>query len=277
MHRPELKSAPIKTPYGYWLIIPDLPSTWTPAYSLKEPDVQYHLSRCLKRADTFIDCGANLGWYALQASCQAQIKKVVAIEPVKHSVHYIGLIRTINDINKLQVIEGCVTDRNGPVSFTFQDGAYSELGFVTAPDAHQIGETVITGYTLETILSSLTSRRICIKIDVEGHERNVLASARPETLHQRVEAALIEVHLYKFADPCEELRQICDLVVPIGPPAFLLNAPTLYPGWQRLLRHAFNYYPARSLTLDKICELIRHYELADLFVLAERTDSETVL
>lgn len=269
---PGLQTAPMSTPYGRWVIIPSSPSTWSPAYGLKEEDVQVHLARSLDRADAFIDCGANLGWYALQASRRPQIRSVLAVEPARRCVQYMQLIRALNGLDRLQIVEGCVTTDDGPASFCFTEGAFSEHGYVPAQGDESPGASSVRGYTLETLLQRLdpASRSACVKIDVEGHERGVLESARPATLHERVASIIVEVHLYKFPDPYDELRRICELVTPVGRPRFLLNAPALYPGYRRLWRHALRRYPLSHMSLDELCALIERYRPPDLFVLAQR-------
>jgi hypothetical protein len=113
-------------------------------------------------------------------------------------------------------------------------------------------------------------RNVCIKIDVEGHERTVLESARPATLRQRVDAIFVEVHLYLFNDPYTELRQICELVTPVGEPQYLISTPTLYPGYQRLWRHMSGRYPTEHLSVNVLCDLVEHHHVPDLFVVAQR-------
>lgn len=265
------QTAPLRAHRGRWVIVPGSPSSWAPAFGLKEPALQQHLLACLRRADAFLDCGANLGWYSFLASRQPGVRQIVAVEPVARSAHYIALIAQINRIERLRVLRGCVAAADGPTGFVFTPGAFSEHGHVAPAGADT---PAVPGYRLETLLAGLGRglRRACLKLDVEGYERAALASANPATLHERVAAALVEVHLASFANPAGELRAICALLEPVGELSFLLTAPELTPGFRRLWRRLSGRYPASRLPIEDVAALAVERGLSELFVVARRAE-----
>lgn len=272
MCRPGLRTAPLATPYGRWVVVPGTPSSWALAYGLKEPDVQQHLGACLDAADAFVDVGANMGWYALQASARPQIREIVAVEPVARSAQFIGLIAALNALDRLRIVNGCVTGHDGEAAFRFTPGAFAEHGRV-ASLAEPAGEAArVPSYTLERLLGQLdpARRRVCVKVDVEGHERVVLESASAATLGARVASLLVEAHLYLFDDPVGELRRLCALAAAVGEPRFLLPAPSLSPGYRRLWRTVTGRYPLRRMTVDALCALVERHRIPELFIVARR-------
>jgi FkbM family methyltransferase len=275
MHRGRsfLQTAPIAVEQGRWVVVPAVASTWAPAFGLKEPDVQYHLERLLTQADAFIDCGANLGWYALQASKYPTVKRIVAIEPVAQSVRYIELIKELNQIQNLKVFQGCVADYDGQAAFQMSAGPFGELGsLIPATEAETPTAIKVDCLRLDSILQKMLpdSNNICAKIDVEGYEKTVLSSISNSML-KKIHSVIVEVHLYKFDNPGEELRRICELIEPVAMPHFLLTAPQLYPGYKRLWRHFSGSYPLRSVRVSELNEIIEQYNLPDVFVIANRT------
>lgn len=272
-----LKSTILSTGGGQWIIFPRVPSTWAFPFGLKEPNIYCHLKTLLKNADGFIDCGANLGWYSFLASGYDNIKNLVAIEPIPQSVRYLEIIRKLNQIENLTIVRGCVSGHDGSVSFSFPKQRFSEMGCVKssageAQDRNFLLES--PSYTLQSIVSMLPASvdHICIKIDVEGHEKSVLNSISRESLAKRIQSAVVEVHLYKFSKAAEELEKICQILSVIGEPQFLLP-PQLSPAYRRFWCHLFKHYPISKLGLPSVLNLIRQGAISECHVLVTRKDS----
>lgn len=268
MVSPRLKSTVINIEGGQWLIFPGVASTWAFPFGLKEVNVSCHLRALLHQADGFIDCGANLGWYSFLASRLAGIKNLVAVEPVSHSLRYLKLIKKLNQIENLTLVRGCVSNHDGTVQFSCPKKRFSEMGYVELHPT--IGGLRLPSYTLETIIGMFpsSSNRLCIKIDVEGHEKMALHSISKETLSQRIQSAIVEVHLYKFSNPVEELKKICQALSVIGKPQFLLP-PQLSPPLVRFSSHLWKYYPAQEGS-QQLIDLVQKGSLPEVHVLVNR-------
>ena len=236
MAKGKLRMAIVNTARGKWLIIPDTPSTWLFPFGLKEPAVQQQLEMLFQDADAFIDCGANLGWYSFLASRVPSLHRIVAVEPIHQSVRYLEYIKKLNQIAALEVIEGCVSDHDGKVNFSMKPEAFSELGHVTegTPDENSHKVLSSQSYTLESILQRVDQslNRVCVKVDVEGHEGAVLRSISAETLSTRIQSIIVEVHLFKFSHPEQELETICQHLSAVGTLSFLVLSPRVQPGYQ---------------------------------------------
>ena len=129
-------------------------------------------------------------------------------------------------------------------------------------------------YTLQSIVNMLpvSIDHICIKIDVEGHEKSVLNSISRESLAKRIQSAIVGVHLYKFSKPAEELEEIFQILSVIGEPQFLLP-PQLSPGYWRFWCHLFKHYPISKLRFRSILNLVRQGAISECHMLVTRKDS----
>ncbi len=273
MASPHLKSTIFPVEGRKWIISPYASSTWAP-FGLKEPHIFFHLKTLLQNADGFIDCGANLGWYSLLASRYNRIKSIIAIEPVSQSVRYLKIIKQLNQIENLTIVKGCISDHDGIVLFSLPEQRFSEMGCVETLTMNGDNSRFLLespSYTLQSIVDKIPTslNHICMKVDIEGHERTVLNSVTRETLAKRFQSAVVEVHLYKFSKPEEELEEICQILSVIGEPQFLLS-PQFSPSYARFLYHRFKYYPISKLKLGSILDLIRRSKISELHVLVER-------
>lgn len=166
-----------------------------------EPLQPYLLSRLARHCecDTFLDVGANIGLYSMLFAASNEDMSVHAYEPspttfeeLKHNIALNGLVR-------IQANRVAVSDRPGKVDF----GVVHELS-----GANSVVDTSI--HRSDTFTKHLkvdavrlddqldfTGRRICVKIDVEGHELCVLNGMR-RLLHSN--QVIIQVEFYPAED-----------------------------------------------------------------------------
>ena len=141
----------------------------------------------------FVDAGANLGWFSLQAARIARVRRVVAVEPdmANHA-----LLRTNIEANR-------AGDRVSPVACALGAGpglarlhAYkgSNLGRHSLLVDHGQGGSWVPVLSLDGLLGALGLAGepvAAIKIDVEGYEPQVLAGAASAL--RRCESLVVEL------------------------------------------------------------------------------------
>lgn len=124
------------------------------------------------RAASFIDVGANIGPYTLIAS-EVDTTCVASIEP--HPETFAKLERNVGRNRRKNVIclNLAISDHNGKVFLT--DGRHSSLNRIV--DAAQSGTACLSVQcqTLDSLCTELGMRPDVVKIDVEGHESQVIA------------------------------------------------------------------------------------------------------
>jgi len=154
-------------------------SFW-PAVDSYEPDVRAALTHFLKPGDTFVDCGANIGYFSVMAGhLVGRRGQVVAIEanPVTRTF----LSRNLQ-LNGFGTIVGCALSSSpGELELLVPKAGdvFSSLksGGLVADDGME--RFSVQGRTLDEVVSSVGLTRLdLVKMDIEGAELDVLGSAR---------------------------------------------------------------------------------------------------
>ena len=163
-----------------------------------EPGIRKLITKIAKKLDVkndqgwFFDIGANIGLYSWEVRKVCPLRKILAFEPDPKNIKL--LEKTLNGANfeNVEIYKCALSNRVGEVTF-FQDNLTSATGCVTGKDKPWI-EQYLNGSAneirvkTETLDSVSLGEKIpsLIKIDVEGHEievlqggRNTLSKAKP--------------------------------------------------------------------------------------------------
>lgn len=158
---------------------------WTPASVGRnrflrnyEPLQPYVLASLIERyrCDVFIDVGAMIGTYAVLLS--PLVEQVHAFEPGGASFEHLRRNVALNDLgSKITIHQRAVSDEAKKVRF----GIYKPLGganSIIETSIHASG-TFAREATVETVRLDdylpLKDQRVCLKIDIEGHEPSAIA------------------------------------------------------------------------------------------------------
>ena len=126
------------------------------------------------QCETFLDVGSNIGAYALFMSTLPTIKDVHAFEPSPETFAELSANVILNSAN-IQLHNKAVSDRAGVVSFGIVN-TFSGANSVIQTSIHSRFERKIDveAIRIDDVLSE-EGHRVCIKIDIEGHEALALA------------------------------------------------------------------------------------------------------
>ncbi len=140
---------------------------------------QLVIDQVLRTGDIYVDVGANLGMHSLLASRRVGADgMVVAIEPNPRTFHVLQLHSMINRIDNITLWNLGMSDHEGKLELI---GDPSHSAMYSAVDHGQGTDRVeIKLEMLDNILrgEDLNRARVLVKIDVEGHECNVLAGMK---------------------------------------------------------------------------------------------------
>jgi FkbM family methyltransferase len=154
--------------------------------------------------DVVYDIGANVGFYALLASCLVEAHgHVVAFEPHPRNLAYLYRHLAINRVTNVTVKEGAVWESDGALSI-LDVPASSEVkvdpsGTIRVPCFALDTEVFLNGLPSPTVL----------KIDVEGAEAEVLRGAM-KTLIEKRPRLFLSTHGESLHTAC------CDLLSGTG-------------------------------------------------------------
>ena len=160
-------------------VYPDSPYSWTAIYfGLAEYDDMMFTLRYLRPGDTFIDVGANIGFYSLLASSVNVGAPVVAFEPHPVAATRLRENAGLNFFRNIRVREAAVGSSAGAAMLTSDLGERNRIRAKTDDNGSSVEGKVVT---LDGDLAELDidpASVALVKIDTEGFEANVLAGAR---------------------------------------------------------------------------------------------------
>lgn len=153
----------------------------------READVHDTILGLLEPGDTFVDVGANIGYYTILGShLVGDGGRVVALEPVPETAATLRRNVEANGRANVTVVEAAATD--GTVDSVAIAVPGSHFGRAAIGPAQGDVRTV-PARTLDDACSDVGAVRL-IKLDVEGHELAALRGA--ESLPERTEFVVLE-------------------------------------------------------------------------------------
>lgn len=163
----------------------------TVAAGTYEPHVTQAVREYLHAGDTFIDVGANIGYFAAMAAHIAGPSgRVIAIEPMDKNVQLI--LRTVarNEFRNVEVHQCAASDQRRIVAMATGDGTSN--GEIVAETARHRATVFAQACRLDEVLSGI-NRIDILKFDVEGHEMSAWAGFR-ESIARTRPMVLTEFH-----------------------------------------------------------------------------------
>ena len=194
-----------------------------------------------KNDDTgcFFDVGANVGLYTWQVRKVCPLRNILAFEPDPKNFKLLEMTRNEANAKNLEIYAHALSYKDGDTSF-FQDTLTSATGCVAGKDKPWIeqylnGSSNTISVKTQTLDSVVKDDKIpsLIKIDVEGHEIEVLDGGR-KTLSQKKPLLIIESFPPKQTTVISLLHELgyrsmdADLMLPLT-----LTPPTFWLGIQK--------------------------------------------
>lgn len=144
-----------------------------------EPDVRSFLQYALRPGDTFIDCGANVGYFSVQAGALVGSHgQVIAIEANPRTFKLLERNLLANHFGT--PVHCALTSQTGEVEL-FMPGdwdVYSSLRADGLVEGHADQSFKVAARTLDEVVSDLALKKVdLVKVDIEGGELDVLRSA----------------------------------------------------------------------------------------------------
>lgn len=129
----------------------------------------------VRRGMTFVDVGANIGYYTLLASKQVgEEGLVLAFEPEPLNFYYLTRATSINGIKNVKLFNEALSDHEGTVRLYLSSNKRPEAHSIVRMSEKWI-EVPCT--TLDRVAKTLERKIDFVKIHVSGAEMNVLSGA----------------------------------------------------------------------------------------------------
>lgn len=180
------------------------------------------LRAMLRPGMTFVDVGANTGFFALIAArLVGPTGRVLAIEPEPENCTRIQRNIELNGYGNIDVVEVALADADGEAQLHLASDHGHHSLLTTSPD--RVGRTItVPQRTLDSLLAERGVERVDVmKIDVEGFEVEVLRGARQTVQRNPDVVLLMDVHESLGVDAAE----VCDLLNDLGLSTYQVKKP----------------------------------------------------
>jgi len=131
---------------------------------------------------TFVDVGANVGFFSIPAAKKIEAGTVLAFEPHRWTYERLVENARLNEVTNLQAFRSALGDYEGEavlhVNAAGKDGL-NTMGRPTHPDSEVVGTEVVSVAALDDFLRRKSIYSVDVmKVDVEGAELFVFRGAR---------------------------------------------------------------------------------------------------
>ena len=209
-------------------------------FGVWEPNLSTFLQRRLAPGDTFIDVGANSGWFtAMGAHLVGPTGKVVGIEASPTIARRLQANLDRNGFKNTRVLVAAAMA--GPGMVDIVPGPDEHTGLTRISKSHTPAAVRVRGDALPALLTDdeILSARV-VKIDVEGAEYNVVAG---------------------LADSIDRFPQECEFVIEVGPERAVNpeDVDTLFSTFETAGYTAYllpNFYDVHSYMLEPVATVL---------------------
>lgn len=166
-----------KLPQGFhmWLIPIEHQQRQLLWYGHYDVPITRYLEKSLKAGDTFLDIGANIGYYSLVAGTIDPEIQVIAIEPVRSNFEKLKMHLERNGIEKASAWHLAVGSTAGMVTIFHSSPENQGMSALRPPENHAGSQEQVEMIRLDSWdLTRSVARIDLIKIDTEGNELEVL-------------------------------------------------------------------------------------------------------
>lgn len=160
----------LKDPYWNKLLIPNY---------RYEPELHHLFARLTDVDYSFIDCGANLGyWSVLVAGSQYGPKPTTTIEPVAYNHQVVSENLSINKLDHVTLHQRAISKQSGEiVKMVFVENDFSNTAASISESSGGSQYEEVTTMTLHELIVAQSNKQIVVKLDIEGQEIPALESA----------------------------------------------------------------------------------------------------
>jgi len=158
-----------------------------------EPEWTKEIRRLTKGVSTFIDVGANEGYYSIIAALNGA--RVLAVEPQQRLLRVIQTNIKLNGLTSVEVVNCAVSNKNGFAEIHLSSSVNTgSSGFVRST-VYELPKAKVKVVTLESLLKDAGFASVDVmKVDIEGYEYEAILGSPALFQQHRIRILLLELH-----------------------------------------------------------------------------------
>jgi FkbM family methyltransferase len=187
-------------------------------YGVWEPNLTQWLHQQLRPSDTFIDVGANVGYFTLLASqLVGPAGRVVALEPAPETFAALAANVTRNRASNVRLLQVAASDCAGELVLEHGPASNSGMTATQLAREHDVRPRVAAQTLASCLDADELSRARVIKIDVEGAEWEALMGLWPALPQLRRDCAIVvELSPGRLQERGHDARALFDRLIAAG-------------------------------------------------------------
>ena len=160
-----------------------------------EPGTLEAIHRILRPGDTFIDVGANEGYFTVVASrLVAPTGRVLAVEPQQRLERVLAKNLTANLCTNVVVIQAAISDRSGIAMLHLAPDMNNSASGLAVTTHYRVATQPTPLMTLTELLARAPNTTPVVKMDIEGFEYEAILGSEAAFRTGTVRTLIVEPH-----------------------------------------------------------------------------------
>ena len=196
-----------------------------------ERDMTASMIELLGDGDTFVDAGANEGWFSVIAARAVGLTgSVVTIEPQERCWSAIHRNFAINRMLNYRLIPYALGDMEGEMDMTLYPSLNNEASTLVRQGRSRYFSVQKTRLIkLDSLTDAINLRLVqLLKVDCEGYELKILRGAERLLAARAIHHILVELHPVQLAELGQREAELVDYLESFGYRASKAGAVTLW-------------------------------------------------
>jgi FkbM family methyltransferase len=139
--------------------------------------------------ESVIDIGAHVGLFTVYASQFCKNRKIISCEPIKENFEILKENVNINNLSNITLYNNAITDKNGKVKVYLNNDSAANSIYGDGENYEEISTL-----SLSKILDENINEKICLKLDCEGAEYQIINNT-PDKYFEKISKICLEYHI----------------------------------------------------------------------------------
>jgi FkbM family methyltransferase len=181
---------------------------------MREPLASEAIKRYLKKGDTILEIGANIGYYVLLDSKYIGDEgKIFAVEPEEENFKYLQKNVKINGLKNVKLYNTAISGCENEIKINIYEEGNLNSAF-EIPNKKKKNTIKIGAISLENFIQKEKASPDFIRMDIEGYESEVLLNSKKILESNTLKKMFIELHF--GLTPPTEMKKLLKLLIECG-------------------------------------------------------------